>query len=255
MKKMFALILALAMCLSLCACGSRDIASPGTEDKETSDDAGNNNADNAENSEIASDGDNANVVSGDSNANADSDSSVSNDSENANDSNSESNIPSSGNNTPGAVAEAPESTEEYQFVSGGASIDISYSNDMNVYEIGDGRVCVAYDQCKLYVQNVTSEFNPDSDEPATFLYDYAYEKCVGMVVDAYGEITQFEGEYNLAPEGNEIYGYGANMTCNSQTQVYTFIKLLTLDNGEGYAVMIGVCDEYNASVFDNIEVQ
>ena len=92
-------------------------------------------------------------------------------------------------------------------------------------------------------------------DPATYLYEYAYEKCTQLVVENYGEIDQFQGEYSLEVSGNEIYGYGAHIITDRQLPVYAFIKLVTLDGGEGYAVMIGVCDESTMEIFDNVEVK
>lgn len=240
MKKILAFILALAMCVSLCACGRRDIASPGSANEETADDANNNE----ENSNAISNGDNAVSSNGEANTN------------NAADNVSgESNTPDNGNNTSGTAAEIPESTEEYSMDLGSTSIDISYAADMTVSKVAESSVAVQYGENRLYVQDITSEFNPDKDEAANFLYDYAYNKCVDLVVNTFGQITQFTGEYNLSCEGNVIYGYAANMTCSSQLEVYSFIKLVTLDDGEGYAVMIGVCHQSEASIFDNIEVR
>ncbi|MBE6949569.1 MAG: hypothetical protein E7456_06970 [Ruminococcaceae bacterium] len=230
MKKIIALLLALAMCVSLCACGGREVSSPGSADEENAaetDDEASNEA-----GEISDPG------------------TESTENTPVNDDAAE------GENTGTVVdpanVEAPESTES---TSNSAGMDISYAGGMSVKEESDGTTLVEYGSDRLYIRDVTGEYKPESTDAATFLYEYAYEKCVQMVVDTYGEITQFGGEYPITPSGNEIYGYGANMTCQSGVGVFASIKLVALEGGDGYAVMISVCHESNAGVFDNVEVE
>lgn len=227
MKKIFAIILALAISLSLCAC-SRDVKSPGSQ---SDDKSGNDQVDSA--SDNTTDENKSN-----------------DDSVNTNDT-SVDNAENNGNSGSDEAANAPESTENYEY----ADINISYGKGMAVTEADNGMASVEYDGCKLFVEDVTDDFNPNTTDAATYLYDYAYEKCVELVMETYGTITQFNGEYAISVSGNEIYGYGAHMTCDSDTQVYAFIKMVTLDAGKGYAVMIGICDEYNEGVFNNVEVK
>lgn len=250
MKKILALILAMTMCLSLCACGSRDVVSPGAADDETTENAENNAEGDTANPGTASDSEDA--VSGNNDADGGNDDNSDNDSD---DSDSDNDNAESGSNTGIANVTAPDSTEEFKYDSGNADIDISYGDGMDVTETEDGLASVAYGDSRLFVEDVTSEYDPSKDDAASFLYDYAYAKCVEMVFDTYGEITQFNGEYPLSISGNEIYAYGAQMTCAPQIPVYAFIKLVTLDDGEGYAVVIGICNESDAGIFDNVEVQ
>ena len=120
MKRILALMLALVMCFSLCACGGRDVASPGSADEETTGETANNADDN---------------VSGDAVEN-DTDASVDNDTNENVVAESDEFISSSG-----SIA-APESTEKYNYASSGADIEISYGEGMNVAENVDGHAVV-----------------------------------------------------------------------------------------------------------------
>lgn len=225
MKKALILILALVLCISLCACGGRgNLANP-----DVADDGSANNP-----------GTTSDEVGGNTDAQTEDDA--------ANGDNSEDEQVSEG------ATSAPESTEDYSYASGDANINISYGDGMTVKESEDGTASVEYGENKLFVKDVTKEYDPNTTDAESFLYDYAYDKCVELVEDTFGAITQFNGEHPLNVTGNELYGYGAHMVCEPQTNVYAFIKLVTLEDGEGYAVMIGVCDENNVSVFDNVKL-
>lgn len=232
MKKILAILLVLAISLSLCGC-SRNIASPGGEKDQSGDDS-------KEPSGTVTGYDEQGATDQADKADANTDSS---------------DISAASDDGSGENTVVPESTKDYDYTSGNASINISYGDGMNVTETDDGMASIEYEGCRLFVQDVTDDFNPNTTDAETYLYDFAYEKCVQLVMETYGTITQFNGEYALSVSDNEIYGYGAHMTCDSQTQVYAFIKMVTLDAGKGYAVVIGICDDYNYNVFDNVEVK
>lgn len=220
MKRIITILLVLIMCVSLCACGGdRDIASPSGDDAENADsNVGNTPIDESKTP------DGTNAVNGD---------------------------------TGEAVeehTEAPENSEESTVAAGDLDMDISYGDGMTVTESGnDDTVSINNeDGSKLYVKDVTGEYDPNIDDPAQFLYEYAYESCVEIVGETFGEITQFNGEYPIAVANNELYGYAARMVCENNVQVYAFIKLVNVE--DGYAVMIGVCEESSMNVFDNVTI-
>ncbi len=238
MKRVITILLVIVMCVSLCACGgNRDMSSPGGADGES---AGTNIGNTPiDDSEDIDDTNTVDDASGDDTATASGDDTIANDSN------------GSGSQT---YTEAPSNSEESTATAGSLNIDINYGSGMTVTEkTEDDMVSVDHgDGSKLYIQDVTDVYDPNTQDPAQFLYEYAYESCVDIVSATFGNISQFHGENPISVSNNELYGYGAHMTCDPQIPVYAFIKLVSVE--DGYAVMIGVCKETNMNVFDNVTI-
>lgn len=145
---------------------------------------------------------------------------------------------------------APEDAES----DNNSTFNIKYDLGMTSSEDEDGMVCISSGDNKLYIEDVTDKFNPDNDEPSDFLYNYAYDNCVKLINKLYGEVESFGGEVALTAEGNELCGFAANMTCEGDTYVYAFVKLIVLEDGTRFAVETGICNMNYENVFDDVEI-
>lgn len=223
MKRVLILLLTLAMCFSLCACGERDVASPGGADDKTAETNKDATVDNTSDDEAE----------------------TNNDGEASENNNAQSN---------GVQTEEPIVEKEQNYDVGNLDMDITYSSDMTTTEKPEEKTVIIEHGAnnRLYIQDVTGVYNPDTTDPSSFLYDYAYENCVQLVNSMFGQVIDFKGEEALATSGDELYAYGAQMTCAHNTEVYAYIKLVAVENG--YAVVTGVCEKAEMNVFDNVDI-
>lgn len=279
MKRAAVLMLVMALCLSLCACGGRGgLSSPGSNPGESPQsgavtDSGTGDmpkddqvTDNSGAAPDNSGGDSAPAPEGGSESGENSGASDGP----GGDAGQAGNGSGSGNGGSGGSAnggsgqkntiresvdtteKAPENDSTYTYSANGRNITVSYGPGMNPVEAGDV-LRIEYGPERFYVDDVTDDYG-DSRDPSSFLYDYAYNNAIKWVNEAFGDVTAFDGEVMMKGSGNVVMGYEGTMTCASCETVLAFVKLIQLDGG-GYAVATGICDGNNATVFDNIQIR